>query len=244
MAIDIIVKAVSGTKFTITGSEQDTIADVKQRLHKRAAAPCPEIQRLIFAGKELQNSQTLASANFESGSEMHLVVAHGDTVHVDRKSMKKMEDKAQAQAKLLREELRAKIQEISEAGTALSAAEAEVKRLWETVNALRNTNAAMVPQLRKLAEAEANLAKATLDLSKTMEELKTARKKLEAANQMCKVLATALAVVSTGVAAYAYSCIGAGSKVICGISVANAAFIFFGLVPVAVGGFALYRCFS
>lgn len=60
--------------FTITASLSWTIAQLKEKIYTYCSIPAAE-QRLIYAGRILQNESTLSACSFVSGQTVHLVKA-------------------------------------------------------------------------------------------------------------------------------------------------------------------------
>ena len=71
----INVQSSAGQKYTIKMDLNAPVSEVKSVLCKRAGFEQGE-QRLIFAGKELQNDQILCQCNVRDGSILHLVMVH------------------------------------------------------------------------------------------------------------------------------------------------------------------------
>lgn len=73
MSFQIFVKSINGKSRTIDVTPQSTIADVKQKLQETEGINTEE-QRLIFAGKNLEDTRTIAEYNIGADSTIHLVL--------------------------------------------------------------------------------------------------------------------------------------------------------------------------
>jgi ubiquitin len=71
--IQIFVKSINGKSRTLNVQPTDTIARMKQIIQDKEGI-APEEQRLIFAGKNLDDTKTVADYNLQSESTVHLVL--------------------------------------------------------------------------------------------------------------------------------------------------------------------------